>query len=553
MIERKRLGGLSADYQLMFLGDVDSTPGGASLLDGEGFVWNEEQEKFVHTQLMSGLGLGLINVRDYGAVGDGVTDDTASVQAALDAIQDTADGTGARTVVFPTGRYAISSVTLPRWGRCVIDGCDSQILPIGNPAYVFKIPGDDPAYANHYTTLKNFECWGSCTDFVQLLGVAYNFRIENIVHREGVLDSVVRLWNTSTVSAPGLWQLRRIISAPWDTVNHHATYAIKFFVDGPGHQGWDTGIIEDVSISSSVTGACAIFVTVGQNVYLRYASINKVFLGLYETADITGYALYGWFLDSQISNIYIETVNDATAITGYLTRCDISRSGCYSLDAGATLKAVDAILVDCDIRQVYALRAGSATPPYESGTYYIVTPAEGSARNRFYFPKEYVKNAILLYNQDYIEAFGALLPSDGRIDLLMGQAPNAGGASFGRVKAIYNGDLANGTAAWIDFVRPVANFGNEAEIRFATNPGSSPTAGTTPTQRMVVNKDGSVLIGTETDGLTGDGSLAVAKDFAHRGANLGFYNTAPIAKQTGVAVSAAGIHAALVALGLISA
>ena len=45
----------------------------------------------------------------------------------------------------------------------------------------------------------------------------------------------------------------------------------------------------------------------------------------------------------------------------------------------------------------------------------------------------------------------------------------------------------------------------------------------------------------------GDVSLCGATD------KLGFYGTAPIAKQTGVAVSAAAIHAALVALGLISA
>lgn len=34
---------------------------------------------------------------------------------------------------------------------------------------------------------------------------------------------------------------------------------------------------------------------------------------------------------------------------------------------------------------------------------------------------------------------------------------------------------------------------------------------------------------------------------------LGFYGATGVAKQTGVAVSAAGIHAALVALGLIAA
>jgi len=35
--------------------------------------------------------------------------------------------------------------------------------------------------------------------------------------------------------------------------------------------------------------------------------------------------------------------------------------------------------------------------------------------------------------------------------------------------------------------------------------------------------------------------------------DVGFYNTAPVAQQTGVAVTAAGIHAALVNLGLITA
>jgi hypothetical protein len=41
--------------------------------------------------------------------------------------------------------------------------------------------------------------------------------------------------------------------------------------------------------------------------------------------------------------------------------------------------------------------------------------------------------------------------------------------------------------------------------------------------------------------------------FAGAADKLGFHGTAPIAKQTGVAVTAGGIHAALVALGLIGA
>lgn len=42
-------------------------------------------------------------------------------------------------------------------------------------------------------------------------------------------------------------------------------------------------------------------------------------------------------------------------------------------------------------------------------------------------------------------------------------------------------------------------------------------------------------------------------DLDHNGTNVGFYGTAPVAQQTGVAVTAAAIHAALVSLGLITA
>lgn len=46
-----------------------------------------------------------ISVRDFGAVGDGVEDDTTSIQAALDYGRDN----GRRTVVFPTGTYMVSA------------------------------------------------------------------------------------------------------------------------------------------------------------------------------------------------------------------------------------------------------------------------------------------------------------------------------------------------------------------------------------------------------------------------------------------------------------
>ena len=57
----------------------------------------------------------------------------------------------------------------------------------------------------------------------------------------------------------------------------------------------------------------------------------------------------------------------------------------------------------------------------------------------------------------------------------------------------------------------------------------------------------------DTDVLYTPDTLRVGGDVHHVGSGVGFYDTAPVAQQTGVAVSAAAIHAALVNLGLITA
>lgn len=76
--------------------------------------------------------------------------------------------------------------------------------------------------------------------------------------------------------------------------------------------------------------------------------------------------------------------------------------------------------------------------------------------------------------------------------------------------------------------------------------GDATGSSTTNTGLKVTATGGTSNIAIDADN-GGDVSLCGATD------KLGFYGTAPIVKQTGVAVDAAAIHAALVALGLISA
>ena len=50
-----------------------------------------------------------LNVKDYGAVGDGVTDDLAAIQAAID---DAAQGLGGGVVTFPAGIYLVEEIVV---------------------------------------------------------------------------------------------------------------------------------------------------------------------------------------------------------------------------------------------------------------------------------------------------------------------------------------------------------------------------------------------------------------------------------------------------------
>lgn len=93
-----------------------------------------------------------VNVRDFGAVGDGVTDDTATIQAAIDSIAD--DG----VLIVPPGTYKITStLTLAVLNK------GARIVGIGQPTF-------------------NFVGLGASADGIQIIGANYRqSQIENII------------------------------------------------------------------------------------------------------------------------------------------------------------------------------------------------------------------------------------------------------------------------------------------------------------------------------------------------------------------------------------
>ncbi|RYZ72866.1 MAG: hypothetical protein EOP09_02605 [Proteobacteria bacterium] len=93
----------------------------------------------------------VFNVKNYGAVGDGVTDDAAAIRSALAA----AGAVAMSSVYFPTGTYLMNSTLVPpskvRWYG---DGKSSSIIKVGS-GFVANAPGTSDQ--NHLAPITTIE------------------------------------------------------------------------------------------------------------------------------------------------------------------------------------------------------------------------------------------------------------------------------------------------------------------------------------------------------------------------------------------------------------
>lgn len=105
------------------LGEVDNHPVANSVLYGTG------------TGASTWLPSPVVNVKAYGATGDGSTNDTAAIQAAIDAAEalSPASGRGA-TVFFPAGIYAVASTLTVEKDNIILQGVGRQWTTGGTAA-----------------------------------------------------------------------------------------------------------------------------------------------------------------------------------------------------------------------------------------------------------------------------------------------------------------------------------------------------------------------------------------------------------------------------------
>lgn len=122
-------------------------------------------------QLSQILSESAVNVKDFGATGNGSSNDTAAIQAAIDSL-----GSAGGTVYFPPGTYRIARTTgvNDRWGLKVTA---SNVTLLGNAATLRRFDTDISTYALAYPILF------VGTPDSNSAAATKNFRVEGLTFR----------------------------------------------------------------------------------------------------------------------------------------------------------------------------------------------------------------------------------------------------------------------------------------------------------------------------------------------------------------------------------
>ena len=476
----------------------------------------------------------VLDVKDFGAVGDGSTDDTAAVQLAFDAqtaaIVATTDGEGntlgmAPTVYFPPGRYLTSAtinMTSPYGGvqgdlailskATVFTG--TAAISAAAPAWRVWFEGlqfEDYATGIYVDTnnvnsgsVRVEKCgFFSCTTYGLHLDVKSSTNVvKDCIWRDCKHELYIE--RSDAVEVYGGWMQRGLLTDNYDggIVVDLGRLHMQGTICVPQAQTVTEPCWVKLGTSGSSFSATAVRFGGEPG---SHATVNNNFAGTATTSDAkSGIAFLG-------CEIY--SGNDPV-----VRLFEIPNTITFTDNRGFT--GATSTLIDWSSTINGAAQATKVAVVYPSGN---------TALHRISAYGNILEETI----PDNLLPF-ADIPAHRRIG-------DTGGGSLvfdRRDVAIASGEIY-GNIEWYGHDASAQASGVRSEIRTE----ATATAGGVKV----------VIAAKANAGLT----LVDAAEFDSSGMtvleDVGFYGTAPVAQQTGVAVSAAGIHAALVSLGLITA
>jgi hypothetical protein len=257
----------------------------------------------------------IVSVKDFGATGDGTTDDTAAIQLALNAGQNGA-------VFFPTGTYKVSSaLTVNSFTHVFGSGYNAVIKTNNSTANIFNIGGpfvyiSDISFDSSVTRTSGV--------FVDILSGANRFRIQNFWMTNAFTGICIR--NTSAT----------VTIAQGQILNCTAATGTGIKVEG----GIDL-TISDILMDNAAQTFAGIYVTKADDLAIDSCSIITSGQALFIQADntvIVSVWATNTFFDNSTRGLYIDAKNAGTIARCLFDQCWFSSSAQQGvlIDADAT-------------------------------------------------------------------------------------------------------------------------------------------------------------------------------------------------------------------------
>ena len=272
-----------------------------------------------------------VSVKDFGAVGDGVTDDTAAIQAAINS--------GYKTILFPSGNYSFSTLTVNTSGITLVGvgavgsaALHTVLTPqINNAVNAISVA---TTVAVSGFTIKNLEISGGAA-LLNALVLGSATYAANSINIDGVYihgfpnGNGVQLQNCWWINFKGNTNIAYCANNVYIPVNGVVTTC--YFTE-------NTKL--EAALNNNFRNDCTVYANVDQISFLDCSIELSQFDGVYGTSPGTTYTFDGTYFEANGQNVAaVATINiTGTATLYYFARVFIRNCKFHITTHGVDIK-----------------------------------------------------------------------------------------------------------------------------------------------------------------------------------------------------------------------
>jgi len=301
---------------------------------------------------------GIYNVKTFGAVGDGIVNDTVAVQAALDA----ADASGGGEVYFPAGDYYIIGLTVGSKTTITGAGPGSRLyFPAGANAIINKNAGNTLGNSDIVVKDITIDLAGTGKNGITLAGVSRG-RVDNV--------------RIISPSGYGIWLVRAGDSAIGEGTPTKHVVINNCYVTGVTDVGIEfSGSVGCTAIGNIVTGTRGIGGFYAWNGAYDCSFIGNVSEGEGINPDYKGYAIQG-----------VDSINNPAQFKTQTQRIEFIGNVARNVRHGLRLKGdIETEVLDILIKGNEFYGQGVSDTGIDISYAKRVT-VQGNQLNNFYYP-----------------------------------------------------------------------------------------------------------------------------------------------------------------------